>query len=76
MPVPAYRNEWLSYAVHWLAHNDPAGHFEMAMRRGLCDSKFGKAYEGRPDVKNYDASSDLTTGFGQEEVIAQLWAKQ
>lgn len=73
---PAYRNEWLSYAVHWLAHNDPAGHFEMAMRRGLCDSKFGKAYEGRPDVKNYDASSDLTSGFDQEAVIAQLWAKQ
>ena len=42
-----------------------------------CGSgKFGKAYGGRPDVANYDASSELPTGFGQEAVIAQLWGKQ
>lgn len=72
----AYRNMWLSYAVQWLRKNDAAGHFEMALRRGLCDGKFGKAYEGRPDTWEYDASSELPTGFAQEAVIAQLWAKQ
>ena len=70
----AYRNMWLGYAVDWLSKNDPAGHFEMALRRGLCDSSFGADYGGRKDVKNYDASGELAQGFGQEAVIAALWA--
>jgi hypothetical protein len=67
----AYRNEWLRYAWRWVREHDPAGYLEMPGSRCLTGAANGKGwyYVNRP-------SAVMPAGFGQEEAIREIWARE
>ena len=66
-----YRNWWLGYAWGWVRAHDPNGYVEMPGRRTL-------AWPVGGSVRSYRANTPgpaVPTGFGQEETIKALWAR-
>ena len=66
-----YRNEWLTYAYHWIRRTDPNGHLEMpGCRMITCPNETEGNY--RANMK----SEACPFGYSQEETIKKLWNKQ
>jgi hypothetical protein len=65
-----YRNDWLRFAWDWVRKTDPAGHLQMPGSRTLRSPLDGKRwyYANTPSPATPD-------GFGQEETIRDIWAK-
>lgn len=64
----AYRNDWLRYAWKWVREHDPAGYVQMPGSRCLHCPVDGKDW--------YFAnrrSPAVSDGFGQEDVIREIW---
>ena len=66
----AYRNEWLRYAWRWVREHDKEGYLEMPGSRCLAGAANGKQW-----YCANRASAATPDGFGQEETIRAIWAK-
>ena len=65
-----YRNEWLTYAYHWIHRTDPNGHLEMpGCRMITCPNQTEGNY--RANMR----SEACPFGYSQEETIKELWNK-
>jgi hypothetical protein len=66
----AYRNQWLRYAWQWVREHDREGYLEMPGSRCLAVPVKGKTwyYANRPSAVTPD-------GFGQQETIRAIWAR-
>lgn len=65
-----YRDQWLRYVWQWLRDNDPNGHLEMPGTRMItCPNESDGSYRA---ARRSDA---CPIGYGQEAVIAELWAR-
>lgn len=66
-----YRNDWLTYAYHWIRNTDPNGHLEMPGHRMItCPNHTEGNY--RANMK----SEACPSGYSQEEIIKRLWNEQ
>lgn len=66
----AFRNQWLRYVWNWVRTNDPNGFLEMPGSRPIIAPVNGSNY--------YFAnmpSKAMPDGFGQEDTIKDIWAR-
>lgn len=65
-----YRNQWLHYAWDWIRATDPNGWLQMPGSRCLATPPPGKTWYWA-----HTPSDAVPDGFGQEETIKAIWAK-
>ncbi len=64
------RNEWLRYAWKWVRGHDPEGYVQIPGFRIISGAADGRRWY---DVNRPSAATP--NGFGQEETVKEIWAK-
>lgn len=65
------RNSWLEYAFKWIKETDPNGHLQMPVSRMIsCPNETVGSYRANSN------SEFCPIGYGQEEIIKQIWSNQ
>jgi len=64
----SYRAEWLQYAWDWVRETDPNGYLEMPGSRTVSSSDLHWYFAN-------NSSGNVPNGFGDEEAIHAVWAK-
>ncbi|MDP2895068.1 MAG: hypothetical protein Q8Q12_00745 [bacterium] len=65
-----YRNQWLRYSWNWVREHDPNGYVQMPGSRVLAAPANGKRWYWANT-----RSEAVPDGFGQEQTIEEIWAR-